>query len=87
MYLQWNSFAPRTWKCATLRTILIRTYKICLTKELLQNELKHIGEEFIKLNGYPKWVFDQVKKNVRLLEMTMTTMLQRKIKALPQPTD
>ena len=59
-YLHWNSFAPRTWKRGTLWTILIRAYKICSTKELLQNELKQIQQEFIKINGYPKWVFDQV---------------------------
>ena len=42
MYLHWNSFRPRTWKRGALRTILIRVYKICSTKELLQNELKQI---------------------------------------------
>ena len=40
VYLHWNSFASRTWKRGTLRTILIRAFKIYLTKELLQNELK-----------------------------------------------
>ena len=51
VYLHWNSFASRTWKRGTLQTILIQAYKICSTKELLQNELKQIEEEFI---GYPK---------------------------------
>ena len=59
VYLHWNSFAPRTWKRGTLRTILIQAYKICSTKELLQNGLKQIEEEFIKITGYPKWVFEQ----------------------------
>ena len=40
VYLHWNSFAARTWKCGTLRTTLNQAYKICTTKELLQNELK-----------------------------------------------
>ena len=62
VYLHWNSSVPRTWKHVTLPTILIRAYKICSTEELLQNELKQIKEEFININGYPKWVFDQVNE-------------------------
>ena len=49
-----GTLAPRTGKCGTLPTNLIRPDKICSTKELLQNELKQIEEEFIKINGYPK---------------------------------
>ena len=56
VYLHWNTFAPRTWKRVTLRTILIRAYKIWSTEELLQNQLKQIEQEFININGYPKWV-------------------------------
>ena len=58
--------APRTWNRGTLRTILIRAYKICSTKELLQNELKQIEEEFLTINGYPKWVFDQVNEECKV---------------------
>ena len=60
-------FAPITWKRVTLRTILIRPYNICSTKELLQNELKQIEKELIKLKVYLKLVFDQVNKECRLL--------------------
>ena len=49
-----------------LWTILIQTYKISSTKELLQNELKQIEKEFIKINYYPKQVFHQVKEECRL---------------------
>ena len=49
-----------------LRTILIQVYKISSTKELLQNELKQIEKEFIKINYYPKQVFHQVKEEFRL---------------------
>ena len=66
VYLQWNSFAPRAWNRGTLQAILIRAYKIWSTKELLQNELKQIEGEFIKLNGYPKWIFDQVNEECKL---------------------
>ena len=65
VYLHWNSFALRTWKRGKLLTILIRAYKICSTEELLKNELKEIDEEFININGYPKWVFDQVNEECK----------------------
>ena len=39
---------------------LIQAYKIRSDNKFLQNELKQIEKEFIKINGYPKWVFDQV---------------------------
>ena len=55
VYLHWSSFAPRTWKRATLQG----------TEELLQDELKQIEEQFININGYPKWVFDQVNEECK----------------------
>ena len=42
VYLHWDSFAPKNWKHSTLRSILTRAYKICSTKELLDEELKRI---------------------------------------------
>ena len=66
MFLHWNSFVPRTRKRGTLWAILIRTYIICSTKEPLQNKLKQIENKFIKINGYPKWVFNQVDEKCRL---------------------
>ena len=65
VYLHWNSFAPRTWKRGTLRTILIPAYKVCSTEKPLQNELKQIEEEFININGYPISVFDQVNEECK----------------------
>ena len=62
-----GTLAPRTGKRGTLPTNLIRPDKICSTKELLQNELKQIEEEFIKINGYPKQVFHQVNEECKFL--------------------
>ena len=66
VYLHWNSYAPRAWKHGTLRKILIQAYKICSSNELLQNELIQTEEEFIKINGYPKWVFNQVNEECKV---------------------
>ena len=51
VYLHWDLFALKNWKHSTLCSILTRAYKICSTKELLHEELKHV-EIFIEINGY-----------------------------------
>ena len=33
VYLNWNSFAPRSWKQGTLETLTQRAYMICFTTE------------------------------------------------------
>ena len=55
-------FAPKNWKRSTLRSILTTAYKICFTKELLDQELKRIERGFIEINGYPKWIDNQLKE-------------------------
>ena len=62
VYLHWDSFAPKNWKRSTLRSILTRPYKICSTKELLDEELKRIEREFIKINRYPEWIVNQLQE-------------------------
>ena len=66
VYLHWDSFAPKNWKRSTLRSILTRAYKICSTKELLDEELKRIEREFIEIDGYPKWIVNQLKEECKL---------------------
>ena len=62
VYLHWDSFAHKNWKLSTLRSILTRLYKICSTKELLDEELKRIEREFIKINRYPEWIVNQLQE-------------------------
>ena len=59
VYLNWNSFAPHT-KRGTLKTLTQRAYMTCLTKELLDTELKHLEKVYVEKNNYPKWVIRQV---------------------------
>ena len=42
VYLNWNSFAPHSWKRGTLKTLTQRAYMICSTTELLDIELKYL---------------------------------------------
>ena len=64
IYLHWNSFAPETWKRGTLRSIINRAYDICSSDEFLRLELSRIKHDFIKINGYPYWVYNQIHQNV-----------------------
>ena len=46
VYLNWNSFAPHSWKRGTLKTLTQRAYMIYSTTELLDTKLKHFREGF-----------------------------------------
>ena len=59
--------SPKNWKRSILRSILIRAYKICYNKELLDKELKRIERKFIEINGYRKWIVNQLKEECKLL--------------------
>ena len=41
VYLNWNSFAPHSWKRGTLKTLTQCAHLICSTTESLDTELKH----------------------------------------------
>ena len=56
VYLNWNAFAPRSWKIGTLKGLFRRAYLVCSTKTGLHNEIKHLKFVFIKINGYPSRV-------------------------------
>ena len=48
IYLNWNTFAPATWKRLTLRTLVQRAYLVCSTETYLKKELTHIEKVFIE---------------------------------------
>ena len=64
IYLHWNSFVANTWKRGTLRSIITRAYDVCSNDEFLKQELSKIKADFLKINGYLKWVFDQIHQKV-----------------------
>ena len=65
IYLHWNSFAPKTWKRGTLKTLIKRAYIICSTDKYLREELHHICDVFNKINGFPMWVIKQIMKEMK----------------------
>ena len=65
IYMNWNSFAPKTWKMGTLKSLIERAFLICSTEELLNEELKHLAEVFREKNHFPKWVIRNVMNDVK----------------------
>ena len=60
IYLNWNAFAPISWKRGTLRTLVQRAYLVCSTETYLKEELAHLEKDFIEKNNYAKYVINQV---------------------------
>ena len=60
IYLNWNAFAPVSWKRDTLRTLVQRAYLVCSTETYLKEELTYLEKVFIEKNNYPKCIINQV---------------------------
>ena len=67
VYLNWNSFAPRSWKQGTLKTLTQRAYMICSTTELLDTEHKYLEKVFLEKNNYLKWVNRQLLTQIKFI--------------------
>ena len=52
LYLNWNSFAPTSWKRGTLKTLIDCAYLICSSPELLKQEIQHLKQVFHEKNDY-----------------------------------
>ena len=64
LYINWDAFAPETWKTSTLRTLVKRAYKICTQDYLLEMELEHLKKVFIEVNNFPLAVVKRIIKKV-----------------------
>ena len=54
IYMNWHSFAPKTWKRGTLKSLTERAFLICSTEKLLNEELKYLEKVFHEINQIPK---------------------------------
>ena len=59
-YLNWNGFAPATWKGGTLKTLVERAYVICSANQLLERELKYLENLFHEKNNCLKYIVKQI---------------------------
>ena len=60
VYLQWDSFAPDTWKRSTFEYYLLIAQKACSEETLLQKEIEDLKRVLENTNGYLKWATTQV---------------------------
>ena len=65
IYINWNSYAPRTWKIGTLHGLLQRAFTICSDESEVEKEIKHLKFIFTKVNGYPMQVIENTIAKVR----------------------
>ena len=82
--MNWNSYAPKAWKIATLKSLIKRAYMISSTDDSLNEELRHLKDVFSCINQYPKSVIDnaiamereldkrrkETKKTMKIIEVT-----------------
>ena len=69
IYMNWNSFAPRSWKIGTLKGLFRRAFLICSNKRALDSEIMHLKSVFTGINGYPsKIVHNTLNQIIKTLE-------------------
>ena len=59
VYINWEAFAPKSWKRGTLKGLIRRAFTICSTKEFRDKEISHIKKVFGEQNGYPSRVIHE----------------------------
>ena len=59
IYINWNSFAPETWKKSTLKILIHRAFRICSQPYFVREELVHLKTVFQVINGYPTSVINK----------------------------
>lgn len=64
IYMRWDSFTPTTWRCGTLRSLLLRAYKICSTKQYRDIELNYIKDTFTNKHGYPISTVNKIAESI-----------------------
>ena len=64
IYIHWDSFAPKGWCFSTLKSLLLRAYKVCSSTDYRTKEIDHIRYALTKINGYPEWTIDKTIKQI-----------------------
>ena len=75
LYINWEAFAPESWKISTLKMLVKRAYKICSKDYFLEMELDHLKKTFIEVNKFPHSVVKRVLRQVAI-EQNQTNTTQ-----------
>ena len=86
--MNWDSFAPRSWKIGTVKTLFRRAMDVCSTEASLQKEILFLKRVFIKINGYPSRVVNKILRNIQenRRKQTGTTVTPREGGEVEVPT-
>ena len=90
VYIHWDSFAPKTWKIGTMKSLIRRAHIICSKPEFLQKEIEHLKVVFQENNGYPSRVvhsgIEQVRRKIeqeraenQVVEVTEEVVEEREV--------
>jgi hypothetical protein len=74
LYMLWDSSQNRRYKLGLIKTLVIRIYRICSTKQIITNELNLLRVTLAN-NGYPPHI---IKRGISEGEILIRTMSQRK---------
>lgn len=70
IYLNWNSFAPKSWKIGTIKGLIRRAILICSTEEYRKREVEYLRKVF-KQNNFPSRVINKVIHEVQTKMMNV----------------
>ena len=65
VYMNWNSFAPKSWKIGTMKSLVRRAHVICSKPEFLEKEIELLKTVFRDENGFPSRVVNTTINEVR----------------------
>ncbi|CAF3042390.1 unnamed protein product [Rotaria socialis] len=78
LYLLWDSSQSRRYKIGLIKTLVIRIYRICSTKEIIQKEINQL-KETLENNGYPQHI---IKRGISEGEIIIRKEIKAQIKAI-----
>ncbi|CAF3570708.1 unnamed protein product [Rotaria socialis] len=78
LYLLWDSSQSRRYKIGLIKTLVIRIYRICSTKEIIQKEINQL-KETLENNGYPQHI---TKRGISEGEIIIRKETKAQIKAI-----
>ena len=65
IYINWNSYAPRTWKIGTLYGLVQRAFTICSDEHEIEKEIRYLKRIFGKVNCYSTKIIENTIAKVR----------------------
>ena len=82
VYLNWKSFAPKTWKIGTLKGLIRRAYVVCSTEEFKNKEISFLKNVFVKINGFPSKIVNKAVNDVKTKMLSNISVVESSVSNL-----